>query len=218
MGWVTLALLAVAAAAMLVLLRLPRILWPLGGAALMLGAAGYAWQENATFPAHPAITERPSLDPGDEYRKVRGQLWGQFGGESMYFGISDAALRGGNVDGALRILTGGVDYAPESAAMWTELGTVIALHDNNHVSPAALIAFRRAMALAPEHPGPPFFLGLAYVRAGDEAKSLYYFRRASRLAPADPTYRAPMIDLIKRTATKAQFSAPRPRSPPSSQP
>lgn len=209
MGWLTLALIAVAAAASLVLLRLPRILWPLGGAALMLGAAGYAWQENASLPAYPVVAKKTSLERSDAYRKMRGQLFGQFGGESMYFGISDAALRTGNTEAAARILTGGVDYAPDNTAMWTELGTVIALHDHNHVSPAALIAFRKAMALSPEHPGPPFFLGLAYVRSGEADKAMRWLRRAAALAPADVTYRASMLALVEETAAGARF-APRP--------
>ena len=208
MGWLTLALIGVAAAAALVLLRLPRILWPLGGAALMLGAAGYAYQGRPGVPANPVAAEKPSLQLSDAYRKVRGQLFGQFGGETMYFGVSDAALSGGNTEGAARILTGGVDYAPGNAAMWTELGNVIALHDHNRVSPAALIAFRRAIALAPEHPGPPFFLALAYVRGGEADKAAPWLRRAAALTPQDMSYRQPMFDLLQETATGARFARP----------
>jgi len=210
MGWVALALIGVATGALLVLLRLPRILWPLGAAGILLGAAGYSWQQNADLAAVPVAAEKPSLDQGDGYRAVRDKLFGKFGGESMYFGISDAALRTGDTELAARILTGGVDYAPGNAAMWTELGTVIALHDKNTVSPAALIAFRQAMRLSPEHPAPPFFLGLAYVRAGNPPMAERYLRLASRLTPNDPSYRTQMLDLIQRTAAGARFATPQP--------
>ena len=206
-GWVAFALIAVTTAALLALLRLPRSLWPLGGAALLLGAAGYAWQGDPALPASAPAAAAPQ-PLSDAYIKARNELFGQFGGESMYFGVSDAALRVGDTDTAARILTGGVDYKPDNAAMWSELGTVIALHDRT-VSPAAAIVFRRAIALAPDHPGPPFFFALAYIRAGQAEAALPLLRRAGALATKGSAAHDAMAALLQETVAGARFT-PRP--------
>src|SRR3546814_11342997 len=44
-------------------------------------------------------------------------------------------------------------------------------------------------SLAPKHPGPPFFLGLAYVRAGEFAEARPFWARALDLTPGDASYR-----------------------------
>lgn len=197
MGWVMLALIALTTAALLAFLGMPRLLWPLAGAAIMLGAAGYAWQGQPDLPAQPVAADAVKLPPSKAYKDLRDTFFGRFGGESMYFGISDAALSNGDTDFAARALTGGVDYAPQNAAMWNELGNVIALHDNGMVSPAALLAYRRAMQLSPQNPGPPLFLGLAYIRAGEFAKARPLWLKALALTPPDASYRG---EITKRLA------------------
>lgn len=189
MGWIMLALIGLTTAALLAVLRLPRLLWPLAGAALMLGAAGYAWQGQPDLAAQPVAADAVKLPPSFAYKNLRDTFFGRFSGESMYFGISDAALTNGDPDFAARALTGGVDYAPRNAAMWSELGNVIALHDRGMVSPAALLAYRRSMMLAPQNPGPPLFLGLAYVRAGEFAKARPLWKHALDLTPKNASYR-----------------------------
>ena len=57
-------------------------------------------------------------------------------------------------------------------------------------------SFRRAMSLAPGHPGPPFFLGLAYIRAGQFAEARQWWARALRLTPADAGYRPEIADRL----------------------
>ena len=197
MGWTMLALLVATTVALLAVLRVPRLLWSLVGSMLMLGAAGYAWQGQPAQPGRPVAaqaTERP-VDP--TYKALRGAMFGRFGGESMYFGISDVALAGGKTEFAARVMTGAVDYAPRNAALWTELGNVIAIHDHGLVTPAALFAYQQAIRVAPDHPGPPFFLGWAYVRAGQLADARRYWARALALTSAKAEYRD---DIAKRLA------------------
>ena len=208
MGWMMLGLIAVTTAALLVVLRVPRLLWSLVGSMLMLGAAGYAWQGHPLLPGHPVAAQSVKLPVDPAYKAMRDTLFGRFGGESMYFGISDAALAGGNVEVAARIVTGGVDYAPKNPALWTELGNVIALHDHNLVSPASLFAYQQAMRVAPDHPGPPFFLGWAYVRAGQLVAARPYWAKALRLTPANAEYRGQIADRLARL--DAYFAQARP--------
>lgn len=204
MSWLVLVLIMAATAALLVVLRLPRTLWPLAGAALMLGAAGYTWQGQPDLPAQPVAADAVKMPPSPAYKKLRDTFFGRFGGESMYFGISDVGLADGDPDFAARALAGGVDYAPRNAAMWNELGNVIALHDRGAVSPAALLAYRRAMQLAPQNPGPPLFLGLAYIRAGEYAKARPLWLHALALTPKNASYRS---EITQRLALLDQLLA-----------
>ncbi len=58
------------------------------------------------------------------------------------------------------------------------------------MSPAAQFAFERAAAISPNHPGPPFFLGLGLAQSGklDEAGAVW--RALLARAPANAPWRA----------------------------
>ncbi|MDB5677856.1 hypothetical protein [Sphingomonas bacterium] len=189
MGWIILATLGATAAALLALLRVPKLLWSMVGSALMLGAAGYARQGEPALSGHPVKADAVKLpvDPG--YIQMRDAMFGRFGGESIYFGISDRELDAGDTQLAADVVIGAVRYAPKNVAFWTELGNVAALHDHGFVSPTSLFAYNQAMRLAPDHPGPPFFLGWAYLRDGQPAAARPYWARALALAPPQSEYR-----------------------------
>lgn len=189
MGWVWLLVIGVGAAGALALLRVGRALWTLVGAALMLGATGYALQGRPDLPGSPAEagTARIAIDPG--LIELRGAMIGNFTAETPYLAASDAMIRSGSPDAAAAVMLGGIRKMPKDMVLWTGLGDVLAQHDGGVVSPASLFAFRRAMALAPKHPAPPFFLGLAYVRAGEFAEARPYWARALDLTPDDASYR-----------------------------
>jgi hypothetical protein len=189
MGWIVLALIGASVAALFAWLRMPRLVWPLAGSALMLGAAGYAWQGSPKQPSHFVAADAVKLPVDPRYKALRDTFFGRFGGESVYFGVSDAALSIGSTRVAVRILTGGVDYAPTNVALWTELGNAIALHDEGNVSPASLLAYRQAMLVSPTHPGPRFFLALSYLRAGDLVRGRAWLARALAITPKDASYR-----------------------------
>lgn len=189
MGWLSLALLAIAVGAALVLLRVRPVLWTMVGAALMLGAAGYAWQGRPGLPASPA---RPNLtraldDPS--LIDLRDRMFGRFTADSAYLIAADAMARSGDDRSAVRAILGGINRYPTSAMLWTALGTSLVAHDRNTLSPPALFAFQQAVRLAPRHPGPRFFLGLAQVRSGDYPAARSTWAKAQALAPAGASYR-----------------------------
>ena len=64
MGWLWLALFGVGAMGALAALGVARGLWSFVGAALMLGAAGYAWQGSPTLPGR-SPDPRATLAPDD---------------------------------------------------------------------------------------------------------------------------------------------------------
>ncbi|PZQ61096.1 MAG: hypothetical protein DI544_05835 [Sphingomonas taxi] len=190
MGFVALLLLAGGAfAAMALWLRVDRLLWSTLGAALCIGGIGYAWQGRPLLPAAPArhLTQMASFD-ADEAR-LREGLLGKFTADSTYLVAADAMTRTGNDDAAARVVLGGLSRMPRSFILWTWAGTTLAADGGDQVTPPALLAFRQAARLAPEHPAPPYYLGLAYVRAGEFAKARPLWARAVRLSAPGTDYR-----------------------------
>jgi len=187
MGWIALGLIGVAAAAALWALGLARPLWSLIGAGLMLGATGYAVQGHPGLPGHPveAFTRPIAVDPG--LVELRGDMLGRFTGEAAYMVMADGLTRAGNPRAAVQILRGGVGNAPGNFALWTWLGMAYVQHDGA-VSPAARLAFQRAMQIAPNHPAPPFFLGVALIQSGEFAAARPYWARALALTPKSISY------------------------------
>ncbi len=191
MGFLTLAILAAAAFGGLALLGVRRSLWSLAGAAVMLGATGYALQGRPFLPgerARPREAVAP-LDPG--LLALRDAMLGrpQFSGDGAYLVAGDAMRRAGEDRFAVQAILGGIRRVPNSLMLWVGLGDALAAHDGGQVSPSALFAFQQAMRISPDHPAPPFFLGLAYVRTGDFAAARPLWARALVLSPAGAAYR-----------------------------
>lgn len=189
MGWLMLLLVALASAALLWRLGVPRLLWTSAATALLLGASGYALQGAPDLPASPAKPQVTDLDISTDIVELRGALFGRFTGDAAYQTAADAMIRANAPAAAVKVTLGGIDKNPRSAAMWTELGSVLTTHDGGNVSPAALFAFRRAMMLAPRHPGPPFFLGLSFVQSGRLDQARIWWARSLELTPPDASYR-----------------------------
>lgn len=191
MGFLTLVILCVAAIGAMALFGLRRPLWSLAGAALMLGATGYALQGRPFTPARPArpLAAVAPLDP--EIIDLRDRMLGrpQFSGDGAYLVAADAMRRVGEDRLAVQAILGGIRRVPDSLMLWVGLGDALATHDGGRVSPPALFAFRQARRIAPLHPAPPFFLGLAYVRDGNLAAARPLWARALALSPAGTSYR-----------------------------
>jgi cytochrome c-type biogenesis protein CcmH/NrfG len=189
MGWVWLAVIGAGVFALLAVLKVDRLLWTMVASALMLGAAGYALQGQPGLAGHPVATGlAPTPDDG-AMLELRDQMLERYTGAAAYLVAADAMTRIGDRRAAVQVLLGGIRIAPKSVVLWTGLATALAAHDGNQVSPPALFAFQQAMRLAPKHPAPPFFLGLAYVQAGEFAAARPYWARALALTPANISYR-----------------------------
>jgi cytochrome c-type biogenesis protein CcmH len=189
MGWIVLLVIGAGAFGLALLLGAPRTLGSFIGAALMLGATGYALQGRPGLAGRPTSAGRTgsTLDAG--VAELRTKMFGRFGAAEPYFFAADALERTGAQANAVRLLLGGVNAQPNNAALWTGLGTAYAEHDGT-VSPAARFAFARAMQLAPDHPGPPYFLGLALVRAGQFREAQRWWARSYAITPDALSYRA----------------------------
>lgn len=204
MGWVALLALGAGSFALLVALRIDRTMWSFAGAALMLGATGYALQGSPSTPARPAepVVDRSAAEP--EMMDLRDRMLGRFSGDGAYQVAADAMTRAGDQKAAVNVLLGGIRAVPNSVLLWTALGNALVAHDGDQVSPAALFAFQQAARLSPRHPAPPFFLGLARIRAGDFAAARPLWMLAYRLSPDRASYKQ---DIGIRLALLDQYLA-----------
>jgi len=198
MGYFWLAAIGAGAFALLAVLKVNRVLWTMVAAALMLGAAGYAWQGQPGLAGHEASPGLAATPDDSAMLELRDQML------ERYTGAAGAMTRIGDRRAAVQVLLGGLRIAPKSVVMWTGLANALAAHDANQVSPPALFAFQQAMRLAPKHPAPPFFLGLAYVRAGEFATARPYWAKALALTPANISYRG---EIATRLALLDRFLA-----------
>lgn len=202
MGWIALISIGAAVFGALWALGLPRSLWSFAGAALMLGAAGYALQARPDLPGAPVEAAKKALADDPMLRDLRSAMFGRFTSIDNYFFASDALMRSGDPERAAKFMLAGVRSSPRDAALWTWLGIALTEADGRTVSPAAAVAFRRAIALSPKHPGPRFFYGLAHVRAGQFAAARPLWADALKLTPATTSYRN---DIATRLALLDRF-------------
>ncbi len=189
MGWVWLFAIGIGAFAMLWLGGMPRTLAMLSGAALLVGGAGYALQQNAGLPGSPANADirRIDIDPG--MVAFRSAIMPGTVDDRSVLAAADDRMRAGDTTGAVQGIEKALGQRPDDALLWTGLGSALVFHDNGQMSPAAQLAFRRAFQLAPLQPGPPFFLGMAHIQNGDLAAAKRSWLLALSLTPRDAPYR-----------------------------
>jgi cytochrome c-type biogenesis protein CcmH len=67
--------------------------------------------------------------------------------------------------------------------------------------PAARLAFDRASRLAPDHPAPAYFLGLAWMQSGEAERALKVWRELKARSTPD----APWVPMLDRQIAIAQM-------------
>jgi len=194
MGWLLLFVLAV-----LVLVAL----WKFGGvrgsalqllgAALFLAAAGYAWQGRPNLTGKPVPPPVRQQLPDSDFAETRKAMLGSFDSAGAWLTLAESYQRGGDTQSAAEIIRSGLRKNPNDADLWVGLGNALVIHADGMMTPSAELAFQRASRIAPEHPGPKFFYGLALAQGGkfDEAENLW--RGLLQTAPANASWR-PMVE------------------------
>ena len=192
-------------------LKAPRNGWEAVGAALLLGIAGYALQGRPDLPAAPKLPAENAAGNAAALVEARKALDGQIrsrGGGSNWIVVSDALARHGQYSDAAGILVGALEKDPNNSDAWLALGNALVGHAEGSLSPASLYAYNRAAQIAPEAPGPPFFLGLAMAESGRLAEARQLWGDLLARSPADAPWRA---DLAGRIARLDAFIAERDR-------
>jgi cytochrome c-type biogenesis protein CcmH len=192
-GWIILASLFVAALGALWLFKVRGPALKFAASAMLLGAAGYALQGNPTYAGSPrqAVLAEPPMPLAD----LRHAFFGHFTGEESWLSISEALARTGDTAGAVGVLQNAVGKYPGNAQLWIGLGNALVDHAGG-LTPASEFAFQRAAELAPGHPAPPFFMGLALARSGDRDGALALWRGVLADAPANAEWRPVVEDAV----------------------
>lgn len=191
MGWIIIVAMAIAIA--LPLWRfgsVPRMSYELIGAALLLGLAGYAWQGSPGQAGTPRQARGHSAEVDPALIEQRKAMMGQFGTEAQWLDTADTFGRLGSTRDAVTVMRGAVNAYPKSPDLWVGFGNALVNHGDGMMSPAAQFAFQKAAQLSPEHPGPPFFMGLALAQSGQLDKAAALWEELLQRTPAGAPWRA----------------------------
>jgi cytochrome c-type biogenesis protein CcmH len=216
MIWVLLLILVAAVFAALVkLLKLPRLGWEWVGAALLLGLAGYALQGSPGQPGAPKPPVETARTADEALIAERQAMGSAFGSGQSWLIVADGLTRRGQYGAAAQVLRSGVQENPRDADLWVALGNALVGHGNGFISPAAQFAFQRAASIEPAHPGPPFFMGLALAQSGRLVEARTIWAELLERAPAEASYRP---DLESRLARIDAMITSQGGAPPSAAP
>ncbi|MBC2777941.1 tetratricopeptide repeat protein [Parasphingopyxis marina] len=181
------------------------------GAALLAGLAGYAWQGSPALPGHPGmdIRDRPAEGTADldedlvDTDNPSADRWIRF---------AEGLNRAGRHMDAAHAVQNGIETHPDDPDLWVALGNALLLHGEGQMNPAAQLAFQRAAQISPDHPGPPFFLGLALAQNGQledaEATWLALLERTPEDAPWRPDLESRLASVANALGRPAPVSEP----------
>lgn len=158
-------------------------------AALLFGIAGYAWQGTPDLPGQPTPPRAEPMQADSLFALERTHFLERFTADAQVLDAADAMHRNGLEAYGIALIRGALAKHPDSPDLWVGMGNALTLYANGLVTPAAELAFRRAATLAPDHPAPPYFLGMAYAQSGqlDRAQSIWAALLAR--APANAPWR-----------------------------
>ena len=200
-AWLPLVAMVACALVILWVLRVRGAMLQLASAALLFGAAGYAIQGQPGFAGSPRGAELQQ--PPIPLTKLRHAFFGTFGPTEHWLVISESLASRGQTEDAVKALTAAVREHPGDPVLWVGLGNALTDHAGT-LTPASQLAFSRAAELAPGHPAPPFFLGLALVRSGDPRDGVALWRNLLADAPANASWRPLVEDAIRAVQTPPQ--------------
>jgi cytochrome c-type biogenesis protein CcmH/NrfG len=212
MGWIVMAALAAALGA---------ALWRFAGfrgpalqllaAAMLLAMAGYAWQGRPALGSQPKQAGERQKVPETPFAALRGQFLERFDYASHWLIMADGYQRRGDTKSGVAIIKSGLRASPRNSTLWTGLGDALVLHGGGTMNPAAELAYRRAMVLAPEHPAPRFFYGMSLIQSGDVAGGERVWRDLLATAPARASWRplvAERLAIIEQLKAMGQGQPP----------
>lgn len=176
-------------------------------ATALFGLAGYAWQSAPGLAGHPAVVPGADARGADTLFALDRRVWlATVGVDAMQLDGADALIRNGKADYAAGILRAGTMRDPENMMLWLGLGNALQAYAGGAITPAARYAFDRAAQVAPNHPAPAYFLGLAEVQMGDLEGAADVWRSLLAGAPRDAAWRT---RVAARLATIEELRKPR---------
>lgn len=199
MTWLFVLLIAAAVLGLMVfVLKMPRAGWELAGAALLIGIAGYALQGTPGMPGAPKAPVENKKAADEALIKQRQQMGDGFAQGQSWLILADGLARQGQYGAAAEVLRKGTEQFPNDADVWVSMGNALVGHSDGLITPAAQFAFQKAAMIAPDHPGPPFFMGLALAQSGRLPDARAIWAELLARSPADAPYRADLEQRIQR--------------------
>jgi cytochrome c-type biogenesis protein CcmH len=190
MGWIVILALALGVAGLLWrFARFDRAALQLLAAILLFALAGYAWQGRPALQGAPKASAVREEVADSDFAAMRQDLLGRFDSAGVWLTIAESYQRRGNTRAAVDIIRNGLRRTPSDAVLWVGLGNALVIHGDGLVSPAAQLAFSRAAEIAPDHPGPPFFYGLALAQSGEIGEAERIWRELLGSAPEGSPWR-----------------------------
>lgn len=214
MGWlIMLALAVLTAVGLWPFLRREQGALQFLGAALCLALAGYAWQGHWSMAGHPKAARVHERVPDSEFAKSREDMLGRFDNAARWLTIAEGYQRRGDTENGADIISAGIRAHPNDPDLWVGLGNALVIHNDGMMSPAAQLAFQRAAAIAPDHPGPRYFFGLALAQGGnfDEAERIW--RQLIAEAPPGAQYRSMIEERLAQLQQERAMQTPVPAQP-----
>jgi len=191
MGLIVLLLLALAAfAAIWRFAGLDRAGAQFLASALLLACAGYAWQGSPGLGGSPKPPPETQDLPETAFAGMRQTMLGRFDTADRWLTIAEGFQRRGDTRGGAGVIRSALREHPDNAILWVGYGNALVVHSGGMMTPAAQLAFERAAGLAPDHPAPRFFFGLALAQGGRLEEAERIWRDLVATAPADAPWRA----------------------------
>ena len=209
MTW--LPVLALAAAAFLIaafLVKLPKAGWTLFGAGLLFGLAGYATQGNPAQPSAPKDAVAKPTEAGPAMIEARRFLFDPSQPPAAFVTLADGYARQGRFGDSAGILRGGLRESPRETEAWVALGNALVEHAEGTPTAAALYAYSRAEAIAPDHPAPAYFLGVALLRSQRFAEARQVWAQMIDSAPEGAEWLPAMQERLEQLDTMLAQGAP----------
>lgn len=160
------------------------------GATLLLALAGYAWQGRpglAGAPKPAPVRQALAADTG--FADLRPDLMGRFNNAANWLTLAESYQRTGDTRSGVEIIQNALRRSPNNADLWVGLGNALVMHADGLMTPAAEIAFNQASRIAPDHPGPRFFYGLALAQGGRHDQAEQIWRQLLAAAPPSANWR-----------------------------
>jgi cytochrome c-type biogenesis protein CcmH/NrfG len=188
-------------------------------AVLLLALAGYSWQGHPGFAGAPKSAPEHVQLPDSDFANLRGDLLGRFDRDWTWMNMADGYQRRGDSEGAARVLQQALRSNPRSADLWVAYGYALVVHGGGQMSPASQLAFSRAAQIAPQHPGPRFFYGLALAQGGNYDEAERIWREVLTAVPPESQYRSAIEERLRAIAqARASGQIPAPVAPPQAPP
>lgn len=171
-SWIVVAALALVSAAFLWRFTRPNLIIVAGIlVSIAVGLGGYALQGHPKLASSPTLPREKQYSGDTSFARERSALLENLGDIGGWLSFADAMQRAGMTRQSVEAMTVATRAFPKSPDLWVGLGNALVVHGDGFVSPAARLAFDHAGRLAPDHPGPSYFLGMAWLQAGNPAEA-----------------------------------------------